>query len=337
MYAPHANCLAHRRSVVSMGKTQTISSKSFTTPRVSCARALLSAVLAALALAGCRAPRRCSSARSAQTAGSRSTTGVRDDERYCLSFSTRTPAAAAQIGARAVRALRPGLLRLQRRRRIVVHRRRRIPHIDCFPRRRLRHRRHGRAHIRRQSCERRRARTACTTASTRSARSASAFRFPTSSRSGKRKPALRPACEGLRGRSPEPAFALRAAHHAARPIHGRRGAPVDAWSATRATSTPTPQAQGARHGVRARQRDMAISSVAGFTHDMDSRGIAAGAPVIDEAHRRHHRHPHAACARARNTMITMNDWLESTLREEMQARAASEGQAEPPASRQKRA
>jgi hypothetical protein len=53
----------------------------------------------------------------------------------------------------------------------------------------------------------------------------------------------------------------------------------------------------------------------GFTHDMDSRDIAPGAPVIDEStgviigiH----------AQSARNTMITMNDWLEATLRTEMQ-------------------
>jgi hypothetical protein len=54
-----------------------------------------------------------------------------------------------------------------------------------------------------------------------------------------------------------------------------------------------------------------------FTHDMDARGIAAGAPVIDE------RSGvvigiHTPLASRRNTMITMNDWLETTLRDEMQ-------------------
>jgi hypothetical protein len=63
---------------------------------------------------------------------------------------------------------------------------------------------------------------------------------------------------------------------------------------------------------------VAISSLAGFTHDMDSRGIAAGAPVIDE------RSGviigiHTRLNSKRNTMITMNDWLEATLRAEMQA------------------
>jgi hypothetical protein len=54
-----------------------------------------------------------------------------------------------------------------------------------------------------------------------------------------------------------------------------------------------------------------------FSHDMDARGIAAGAPVIDE------RSGvvigiHTPLASRRNTMIVMNDWLEATLRDEMQ-------------------
>lgn len=66
-----------------------------------------------------------------------------------------------------------------------------------------------------------------------------------------------------------------------------------------------------------RANGMVASSSGGFTHDMDSRDIAAGAPVIDETtgviigiHTQH--------SASRNTMITMNDWLESTLRSEMQ-------------------
>jgi trypsin-like peptidase len=61
-------------------------------------------------------------------------------------------------------------------------------------------------------------------------------------------------------------------------------------------------------------------SVARFTHDMDSRGIAPGAPVIDERtgviigiHTR---------LSERNGIITMSDWLESTLRNEIQQKAA---------------
>lgn len=64
-----------------------------------------------------------------------------------------------------------------------------------------------------------------------------------------------------------------------------------------------------------RSNGIVSSSSGGFTHDMDSRGIAPGAPVIDEStgviigmH----------AQSARNTMITMNDWLEATLRTEMQ-------------------
>lgn len=60
--------------------------------------------------------------------------------------------------------------------------------------------------------------------------------------------------------------------------------------------------------------------VARFTHDMDSRGIAPGAPVIDERtgviigiHTR---------LSERNGIITMSDWLESTLRNEIQQKAA---------------
>ena len=65
-----------------------------------------------------------------------------------------------------------------------------------------------------------------------------------------------------------------------------------------------------------------ISSMAGFTHDMDSHDIASGAPVIDESTgviigvHTQWLQP-AAKAAARNTMITMNDWLERTLRLEM--------------------
>jgi len=67
---------------------------------------------------------------------------------------------------------------------------------------------------------------------------------------------------------------------------------------------------------------IAASSFEGFMHDMDSLGIAPGAPVIDERtgiiigiHTRVDEH-------SQNTMITMNDWLEATLRTELQAQAA---------------
>ncbi|MBL8265915.1 hypothetical protein [Steroidobacter sp.] len=72
----------------------------------------------------------------------------------------------------------------------------------------------------------------------------------------------------------------------------------------------------ARGTVYERRADGLVASTAGgFTHDLDSRDIAPGAPLIDEStgviigiH----------AQSARNTMITMNDWLEATLRTEMQ-------------------
>ncbi|MET0534092.1 MAG: trypsin-like peptidase domain-containing protein [Steroidobacter sp.] len=68
-----------------------------------------------------------------------------------------------------------------------------------------------------------------------------------------------------------------------------------------------------------RENGLVISNAGGFTHDMDSRDIAAGAPVIDETTGviiGIHTQPDPS----RNTMITMNDWLEATIRTEMQAR-----------------
>lgn len=64
----------------------------------------------------------------------------------------------------------------------------------------------------------------------------------------------------------------------------------------------------------------------GFTHDMDSRGLAAGAPVIDE------RSGviigiHARLPGSHNTVITMNDWLEHTLRAEMKAQEPAQPEA----------
>ena len=71
-------------------------------------------------------------------------------------------------------------------------------------------------------------------------------------------------------------------------------------------------------------------NVARFTHDMDSRGIAPGAPVIDERtgviigiHTRLPGNDQIdGQANKRNGIITMNDWLESTLRSEIQLKAA---------------
>ena len=71
--------------------------------------------------------------------------------------------------------------------------------------------------------------------------------------------------------------------------------------------------------------ERSAEGVARFTHDMDSRGIAPGAPVVDERTGViigiHTRLP-AQRNGKRNGMITMNDWLESTLRSEIQLKAA---------------
>jgi hypothetical protein len=72
----------------------------------------------------------------------------------------------------------------------------------------------------------------------------------------------------------------------------------------------------ARGTVYERRANSIVSaSTGGFTHDLDSRDIAPGAPLIDETtgvivgmH----------AQSARNTMITMTDWLETTLKSEMQ-------------------
>lgn len=70
------------------------------------------------------------------------------------------------------------------------------------------------------------------------------------------------------------------------------------------------------------------ASVASFTHDMDARGIAPGAPVIDERTGViigiHTRLPGRGKSMD-NGMITMTDWLESTLRSEIQLKAKNEG------------
>lgn len=74
-----------------------------------------------------------------------------------------------------------------------------------------------------------------------------------------------------------------------------------------------------------RANGIVSANAGGFTHDMDSRDIAPGAPVIDESTGviiGIHAHS------ARNTMITMNDWLESTLRSEMKQQAEPEQQRE---------
>lgn len=69
---------------------------------------------------------------------------------------------------------------------------------------------------------------------------------------------------------------------------------------------------------------------AGFVHDMDARNISAGAPVIDERSGviiGVHTQGRAQAGATRNTMITMNEWLETTLRAEMQVEAAPEAAA----------
>ena len=72
----------------------------------------------------------------------------------------------------------------------------------------------------------------------------------------------------------------------------------------------------ARGTVYGRNENEATNLV-GFSHDMDARDIAAGAPVIDEVSGVTIG-IHTPLAARRNTMITMTDWLETTLREEMQ-------------------
>lgn len=87
-----------------------------------------------------------------------------------------------------------------------------------------------------------------------------------------------------------------------------------------------------------------IPSLVGFTHDMDSRGIAAGSPVIDErtgiiigihtigrqtAASKADNPGRKSTLTPRNTMITMNEWLENTLRIEMKAEQEQQEAAAP--------
>lgn len=53
-----------------------------------------------------------------------------------------------------------------------------------------------------------------------------------------------------------------------------------------------------------------------FTHDMESLNVAAGAPVIDE-HTGVIIGIHTKVDQKKNTMITMNDWLEATIKGEL--------------------
>jgi Trypsin-like peptidase domain len=70
---------------------------------------------------------------------------------------------------------------------------------------------------------------------------------------------------------------------------------------------------------------VSLASLEGFTHDIDARGIAAGAPVIDERTGViigiHTLATQRSAGATRNTMITMNEWLEETLRAEIQTTA----------------
>ena len=65
-----------------------------------------------------------------------------------------------------------------------------------------------------------------------------------------------------------------------------------------------------------------LVNLEGFAHDIDASGIAAGAPVIDERTGViigiHTLPSEPGMGATRNTMITMNEWLEQTLRAEMQ-------------------
>ena len=70
---------------------------------------------------------------------------------------------------------------------------------------------------------------------------------------------------------------------------------------------------------------IALGGLEGFVHDIDARGIAAGAPVIDERsgvvigiHTVRAQSAKSGVTTWRNTMITMNEWLEQTLRAEME-------------------
>ncbi len=93
------------------------------------------------------------------------------------------------------------------------------------------------------------------------------------------------------------------------------------------------------HGtVYARTDDgISLAALEGFTHDIDARGIAAGAPVIDERTgviigiHTLRTQPGIVSAKVsrRNAMITMNEWLEQTLRVEMQIEEEKGANAKP--------
>jgi hypothetical protein len=90
------------------------------------------------------------------------------------------------------------------------------------------------------------------------------------------------------------------------------------------TDTLKRKSRGMVYGRRATGIASPVSS--GFVHDMDSHGIAAGAPVIDERTGviiGVHTLTTSSSTAPRNTMITMNEWLEKTLRFEMQTETTS--------------
>jgi len=82
--------------------------------------------------------------------------------------------------------------------------------------------------------------------------------------------------------------------------------------------------------VYARNSSAVAANPSGFTHDMDCRGIASGAPVVDErsgviigVHTAVSAAERAAGGVERNTMIVMNEWLEKALRIEMEKAATA--------------
>jgi hypothetical protein len=82
--------------------------------------------------------------------------------------------------------------------------------------------------------------------------------------------------------------------------------------------------------VYARSSETLADPSSGFTHDMDCRGIASGAPVVDErsgviigVHTQVSAAEHGTGNVERNTMIIMNEWLEKALRAEMETAATA--------------
>jgi hypothetical protein len=72
---------------------------------------------------------------------------------------------------------------------------------------------------------------------------------------------------------------------------------------------------------------LSIPNLVGFAHDMDARNIASGAPVIDERSGviiGIHTQTRSQAGITRNTMIAMTEWLEATLRTEMQIESAAQ-------------